>query len=237
MKRIFAAAKKGSVLELLVYDTIGADWFGEGVTAKGVAAQMKAAGDYSSIRARINSPGGDVFEGVAIGNLLRSSGKPVAVIVDGVAASAASVIAMAGDTISMGQGAMMMIHNAWTITAGDAGSLRKTADTLEKVSASIAETYTTKTGKDAAAMQALMDAETWLSAEDCVREGFATEVAPQSAEDQKQARALAASFHMQFANTPDFGTVEPEETPEPVAAVDWEGDISIRRKRLELAAA
>src|SRR6185437_6908370 len=103
--RKFEAAKKDSTLELMVYDSIGASWFTDGVTASRVAEKIKSAGDFSAITVRINSPGGNVFEGVAIANLLRAQGKPVAVVVDGVAASAASVIAMAGDTISMGQGA------------------------------------------------------------------------------------------------------------------------------------
>ena len=159
LNRIFAAAKKDTVLEVLIYDVIGYDWWTDGgCTVATLAAQIKAAGEFSSLSVRINSPGGDVFEGVAIGNLLRAQGKPVAVHVDGIAASAASVIAMAGDTICMGQGSMMMIHNAWTTASGNAAELRKVADTLDKVSSSIAETYTAKTGRPMSEIQPMLDA-------------------------------------------------------------------------------
>jgi ATP-dependent protease ClpP protease subunit len=243
IKRIFSAAKKDTTLELLVYETLGEDWFGGGVTAKNVAAQIKAAGDFSSISMRINSPGGSAFEGVAIANLLRAQGKPIAVSVDGVAASAASILAMCGDTIEMGTGAMMMIHNAWTVAAGDANAFRAIADTLDLVCASVAEAYTAKTGKTLAEVQALMDAETWMSAEEAVRQGFADSVVKQSADETKQARALAASFKMQYPKAPAFEQQEPEPEseilPDPVpqatTPVDWEGQLSVLRRRLDLA--
>jgi ATP-dependent Clp protease protease subunit len=236
-ERIFAAAKKGSVLELLVYDIIGQDWYGDGICVANVAAQIKDAGEFESFVVRINSPGGNMFEGVAIANLLRAQKKPVAVFVDGVAASAASVLAMAGDTISMGQGTMMMIHNASTYTYGAAAELRKTADTLDKASASMAETYATRTGKPVAEIQSLMDAETWLSAADCVEQGFATGLITRSDEETTNALALASTFTKHFANAPDFGApTDILSDPQPVAEapVDWEGQLSVFRKRLEL---
>ena len=129
MKRAFMAAVTGKTLELLVYEQIGIDWWdGSGVTAATVAAAIKAAGQFDNITVRINSPGGSAFDGVAIFNLLRSQGKPITVFVDGIAASAASVIAMAGDTINIGVGAMLMIHNAMWGCFGDAPALRKAAD-------------------------------------------------------------------------------------------------------------
>jgi ATP-dependent Clp protease protease subunit len=239
IKRVFASAKKGSVLEVLIYDVVGYDWYGDGITVANLSTQIKAAGDFESFCIRINSPGGDVFEGVAIANLLRAQGKPIAVHIDGVAASIASVIAMAGDTICMGQGSMMMIHNAWTYTAGSAAELRKTADTLDKISGSLAETYVTRTGKTLEVIQALMDAETWLSAEECVAEGFATEVVSRAEEDRNEALALAAAFSRQFAKAPRFeaATPEPEQVPAPPEAppIDWEGQLAVRRKQLDLA--
>lgn len=231
-KRIFAAEKKGSTLEILVYDIIGADWFGEGVTVAGVAAEIKSAGAFDSISVRINSPGGAVFEGVAIANLLRAQGKPVSVVVDGVAASAASVIAMAGDTVAMGQGAMMMIHNAWTMVAGDAGDLRKMADTLDKISASLAETYIAKTGKSAEEIKTLMDAETWMSAEECVSSGFADSVVARSEEEKAKAMALAATYADKFTNAPNLGHVEDPGPKGEAPEVDWEGPLEVYRKRL-----
>jgi ATP-dependent protease ClpP protease subunit len=237
-QRIFSAAKKGSTLEMLVYDMIGATWYADGVTAAGMKKQMKDAGEYDAISLRINSPGGNAFEGVAIYNLLRAEGKPVSVFVDGVAASAASIIAMAGDTISMGQGSMMMIHNASTFAGGDANEFRKVADTLDKVCSSMADLYASRTGKAADQIKTLMDAETWMSAEDCVKEGFATDVVTRSADEQKQAKALAASFNLsaQFTKAPVFEETQQEETQQEqeILSVDWEGQLAVRRRHLEL---
>jgi ATP-dependent Clp protease, protease subunit len=254
INRIFAAAKKDTVLEVLVYETIGPDYWGDGgVTAKNLAAQIKDAGDFSSIQVRINSPGGSAFEGVAIANLLRAQGKPISVNVDGLAASAASIIAMCGDTISMGTGSMMMIHNAWTVGYGNAQELRKIADTLEKVSTSIAEMYIARTGKSAAEIKSLMDAETWLSAEECVNQKFADSVSEREADEQAQAMALAASFNLSgfsktpaalteraqeqeiaAAETPAAEEIPSDEPPADSQPPDWESQLSVYRKRLEL---
>lgn len=163
--------------EILLYDEIGADWIGNGTTAKSVRASLDTAEAYSKIVLRINSPGGDAFEGIAIGNVLKATGKPIDVYVDGLAASAASIVAMCGDTITMASNAMIMVHNAWTLCAGYASDMRKMADTLDKISASIAQTYVDKTGKPLDEIQALMDAESWMSASDCVENGFATAIA------------------------------------------------------------
>jgi ATP-dependent Clp protease protease subunit len=171
LKPSFKAAKKDSVLELYMYDDIGASWFSEGITSASVTAALKGA-DYDRILVRINSPGGDAFEGISIYNILAGQGKPVDVIVDGLAASAASVIAMAGATRTMNKGAMLMAHNAWSMVAGEAKDLRKMADTLEKLSGSIADIYAAVTGRDD--VQALMDAETWMTATEAVSMGFAT---------------------------------------------------------------
>ena len=108
--------------------------------------QIDEAGPFTRLAVRINSPGGDAFEGVAIHNLLRAQGKPVDVYVDGIAASAASIIAMAGDTRSMGSNTMMMIHNAWSSCTGYADDMRKMADTLDRVSTAVAQTYIDRAG-------------------------------------------------------------------------------------------
>jgi len=188
-----ASLQTDGTLDLLVYEDIGADWWGDGgVTAMTVKQQLDGAGVYNRIAVRINSPGGDAFEGVAIMNLLRAQKKPVDVYIDGIAASAASIIAMAGDTITMGKSAMMMVHNAWTFCMGDGDDMRKCADTLDKISSSIGEAYSARTGKTASQVKAIMDAETWMSADDCLKEGFATAVATD--DDDDSAMALAKSF-------------------------------------------
>lgn len=239
MTKTFSASKKGSALEILIYDQIGGSWFSDGITASWLAAQIKEAGDFDSFSVRINSPGGNVFEGVTISNLLRAQGKPINVTVDGVAASIASIIALAGDTIAMGQGAMFMIHNASTMASGCAGDLRGMAETLDKISATMAETYAAKTGKTVEAIQALMDAETWFTADESVKEGFATSVIPVGPSDRKKALALAATFARQFRNAPAFEAPEPEPevipTPIETESPDWEGQLSVYKKRLELA--
>jgi ATP-dependent Clp protease, protease subunit len=189
-----AAMQADGTLELLVYEDIGADWWsGEGVTAKTVKQEIDAAGVFSNITVRINSPGGDAFEGVAIFNLLRAQGKPIAVFVDGIAASAASIVAMAGDTRVMGSGAMLMIHNAWSSCVGYAEDMRKMAEVLDGVSASVAETYITRAGLTAEKAKELMDGESWLGAAAAVELGLATGIAAQGG-DQESALALARSF-------------------------------------------
>lgn len=189
-----ASVQPGGELELLVYEDIGENWWdGSGVTAKNVKQSIDQAGIFTSISVRINSPGGDAFEGVAIHNLLRAQKKPVNVFVDGIAASAASIIAMAGDNITMGNSAMMMIHNASCACQGYAEDMRKMADVLDKVSASVAKTYIDRAGMSAEDVKTMMDAESWLSAQDCIDKGLATAIA-ENDENDDAAMALAKSF-------------------------------------------
>jgi ATP-dependent protease ClpP protease subunit len=197
MKRVFAAAVSNSTLELLVYDEIGENfWTGGGVTAQSVADAIAKAGSFDRISVRVNSPGGDCFEGVAIYNLLRAQGKPIDVSVDGLAASAASIIAMSGGTVSVGVGAMIMIHNAATFAYGDAAALHKIADTLDKISQTVGDIYVAKTKQSAAEIKTLMDAETWMSAQDAIDKGFADKILNQDEESSTQARALLKSFNL-----------------------------------------
>lgn len=133
------------------------------------------------ITLRINSPGGDVIDGIAMYNDLIAHSAKVDVQVTGLAASAASIVAMAGDTVSMAESAFFVIHNAWVISGGDKRVKRKTADTLEQVDASLAGVYAARTGMPADEMLAMMDAETWFSAADAVSAGFADAVTGQQA--------------------------------------------------------
>jgi ATP-dependent Clp protease protease subunit len=176
-----AQVKDNNELEMLVYDVIGEAWDGSGITAKSFKDQLDNSGSYDRISVRINSPGGDVFDGVAIYNLLRAQGKPVSVYVDGLAASSASIIAMAGDEIVMGTAALLMIHEAWSLAIGDADDMRKMGETLDTVTGSIADIYVLRTGNDLADIKQMMKDETWLNSADALAAHFCTAVSKQSA--------------------------------------------------------
>jgi ATP-dependent Clp endopeptidase proteolytic subunit ClpP len=164
---------KGSETELLLYGVIGMDfWTGDGITSKDVAEQLQQAGD-KSLRVRINSPGGDVFEGLGIYTALSQYAGDVAVQIDSLAASAAAVVAMAGDTIEIAPAALMMIHDAWGLLVGNAQDAREFADVLDKIDTQIAGTFAGQTGKSAEDIRKAMDAESWYTAEEAVAFGLA----------------------------------------------------------------
>jgi ATP-dependent protease ClpP protease subunit len=155
-------------VEVSVYDEIG---FG-GVTAKDFVADIrKLKGQH--IHLRINSVGGSVIEGAAIYNSLRRHKGGLTVHVDGLAASMASVIAMAGEEVLMAGNSMLMIHNPWSMSIGDADDLRKEADVLDKLKATLVNAYVRKTGRERGEIEAMMDEETWLDATEAVAMNFA----------------------------------------------------------------
>ena len=172
-----AAGKRG---EIWLYDQIGESFWGEGISAKVFQKELSSLGKVDLINLRINSPGGDVFDGLAIYNQLQAHPARVVVDVDGLAASIASVIAMAGDEINMASNAMMMIHNPHGMAVGDAGEMQRVAALLTQVKGSLSDTYAARTGLDRSRLDALMDDETWMSADTAVQQGFADRVsAPQ----------------------------------------------------------
>ncbi|MBW9093113.1 ATP-dependent Clp protease proteolytic subunit [Microbacterium jejuense] len=175
--RIQAAAvaeDESTSADVYIYDQIGETWWGGGVSAKKFAEQINAL-DVDTIRLFLNSPGGAAWEGVTIMNSLRRHRARVEVTVDGMAASAASLIAMAGDHITMNRGSMLMIHDAWGFAIGNATDMQETAAILDKLSASYADSYAARAGKDRDHWRALMKAETWFSAEEAVTAGLADE--------------------------------------------------------------
>lgn len=192
-------AKAGGELEVLLYDEIGADLFGEGQTAKAFAEDLKAAGSVSKIHLRVNSPGGSVFEGLAIYNTLLSHGATVTAQVDGIAASIASVIIMAASKISIAANGIIMIHNPHVMTAGDADDMRKMAETLDKVKSSMISAYMRHAKKSKNQIGSLMDAETWMSASEAIDAGFAEEV---TNPDDGNVQDMAAHFISKFSNVP-----------------------------------
>jgi ATP-dependent Clp protease protease subunit len=163
--------------ELLLYGEIASSsWWGDEVTPKEFNKDLEALGDVSEIKVFINSNGGDVFAGQAIYSMLKRHKAQVIAYVDGLAASIASVIAMAADIVVMPKNSMLMIHNPWTMGVGEAADFRKLADDLEKIRESIIVTYQAKSGLDREEVIRLMDAETWLSAEEALQMGFADQL-------------------------------------------------------------
>ncbi len=163
---------------ITIYDAIGENWDGTGVTAKRIGAALRAIGAGNDVSVNVNSPGGSFFEGVAIYNLLRQHQGKVTVNVVGLAASAASVIAMAGDEILMGDGAFLMVHNAWAVAMGNRHDLADAAAQLEPFDAAMAAVYAARAGISTSKAAALMDQETWMGAHQAVKDGFATGLMP-----------------------------------------------------------
>jgi ATP-dependent Clp protease protease subunit len=160
-------------LDIQIHGVIDGGWYDDdGVSTSEVIAEINRHLDAKTIGVRINSVGGSAFGGIAMYNALKAHPAEVKVYVEGLAASAASLIAMAGETL-MGTGAMIMIHPPLTIAIGNASELRKTADVLDKIQSGIAAIYVEKTGKPLAEINAMISAETWLSADDAVAAGFA----------------------------------------------------------------
>lgn len=192
-------------IEVLIYDEIGA----YGVTAKGFLAEFGALPDAAEIDLRLNSPGGSVFDAVAIYNTLQRHSGEITVWIDGIAASAASYIAMAGDTIVMPENAFLMIHDPSGLVMGTAEDMRSTAEALDKVKGSLIQGYAAKSGKSEEEIATLMAAETWLDARDALESGFIDRVA--------EPVKIAASFDVaRFENAPPkliAATREPEHAP------------------------
>ncbi len=192
---IQAAAKETAEEDrsISVYDVIGQDyWTGEGVTAKRVAGALRSLGA-GPVTVNVNSPGGDMFEGLAIYNLLREHKGEVTIKVMGLAASAASIIAMAGDTVQIARAGFLMVHNAWVAAIGNRNDLREFADTLEPFDRAMADIYAARTGADQKAMGKLMDKESWIGGSAAVEEGFADELLPSDQITQAGGKATASA--------------------------------------------
>lgn len=167
--RFSAVAPTDNVTQIDLYDEIGF-W---GVTAKDFRAKLRDAGD---IVLRINSPGGDVFDGIAIYNDLKEHKGSVRVEITGIAASMASVIAMAGSERAIADNAFMMIHNAWTIAIGNRNELADLVERLGKIDDALARTYAGQSGTGIRSIKQMMDDETWLTGKEAKDAGFATEI-------------------------------------------------------------
>ena len=190
MKRWYDVRAQTGGAEIAIYDEIGAF----GIPAKAFLDELKVLGPVAGLTVRINSPGGAVFDGVAIYNALKRHDARVTVWIDGIAASIASMIAMAGNEVVMPENAMLMLHDPSALVIGTAVDMRSMAEALDKMKAGMVAAYSGKSGRDDAEIEALMAAETWLSAQEAVDLGLADRVEPVR---------MAAHFDLsRFHNTP-----------------------------------
>lgn len=172
----FEIIDKQERAEIWIYEQIGEDWWtGEGITSKGFQKEL------SSIKAKqidlhINSPGGNVFDGLTIYNLLKQHPATITTYIDGLAASIASVIALAGDNVTMAENALWMMHNPSGMVMGTSQDMRSMADVLDKVRGSIATAYVGKSGKEEGEIYSLMDSETWMTAWEAKSAGLVDEI-------------------------------------------------------------
>jgi ATP-dependent Clp protease protease subunit len=204
------ADKASDEADVFVYGDIGG-WWG-GVSAEEFAKEI-AALDVKTMNVRLNSPGGLVFEGVAIYNALARHSAKVIVHVEGIAASIASVIAMAGDEIRIAEGSRFMIHDPWTIVMGSADDLRAEADVLEGLKSDLIDIYAARTEQTRNDLSDWMTVETWLSAREAVDKGFADSMTPAKKKEKKEAHARSAILR-HFRNAPqDLVAVDDEAPP------------------------
>ena len=191
MKSWYTIRARGTGAEVLIYDEIGA----YGVSAKGFLAELGALPDGVPVDLRLNSPGGSVFDAVAIFNALTRHTGTITVWIDGIAASAASYVAMAGDEIVMPENAFLMIHDPSGIVMGTAADMRDMAATMDKIAGSMVRGYAARSGKSEEEIASLMAAETWFDAKDALDAGLATRMV--------EPVRIAASFDIaRFRNVP-----------------------------------
>lgn len=196
MKSVFFAKKTGTRGEIYIYEDIGEGWFG-GLTAKAFSDTMKELGNVAALDIYINSPGGSVFDGVAIYNQIKRFAGEKIVHIDGIAASIASIIAMAGDEIRIAANGMIMIHDPWGMAIGTADDMRKMSDSMDKIRETLLTTYVAKTGRTDKEISDWMTDETWMNAEESVKYGFASKITEE--------KAVKAEFTMlsKFNKVPD----------------------------------
>lgn len=225
--RILAAAGDSDKVtaEIRIYDNIGY-W---GINAGDFARDLEALGQVDEIHLLINSGGGDVFDGFAIYNMLREHEARIETKIEGLAASIASVIALAGDTVGIHATAFVMIHNPWGVVVGDANEMRAFADTLDKVAGPMVSLYAAKMSEDADDIREMLDAETWFDGNEAVDAGFADELLGATSDEtgdegDGEAAATARPDLAAYRNTPaELGGS---------AAPDGESIIDLMRRRV-----
>lgn len=194
----FFAKAKNKRGEVYIYDAIGESFFGGGIGAKSFNDTLKQLGNVDALDIYINSPGGSVFEGIAIYNQIKrfNAGEKI-IHIDGVAASIASIIAMAGTEIRIAENAMMMIHDPWGMSVGTADEMRKQAEALDKIRDTLLDTYEARTKGKRNQISDWMSAETWMTAKETKDRGFADVITSE--------KTVKAEFDLfkNFAKVPD----------------------------------
>lgn len=203
---------------IYLYDVIDAWW---GVSAEMLIGALAGLGE-RTVHLHINSPGGDVFEARAMASAIVAHPGKVVSHIDGLAASAATYLALAASEVRMTDGGMFMIHNSWTMAYGDKSELRKTAGLLEKIDGQILADYARRTGMDSAAMQVLMDAETWFTPQEALDAKFIDAIDPNTKRDAAAAAQAAADRWdlSAYAKAPAKAAKPPVPEPEDAAALD-----------------
>jgi ATP-dependent Clp protease protease subunit len=199
--QLLAAAAAADNATISILDPIGFDPWSEdgGVTAKRIAGALRAIGAKTDVTVNINSPGGDLFEGLAIYSLLREHQGNVLVKVLAMAASSASIVAMAGDEIRIARAGFLMLHDTWVVAMGNRNDLRATADTLEPFDAAMADIYAARSGVNVKTIAKMMDAETFINGISAVEQGFADSLLASDEEPKPDAalrRQAIAAYEM-----------------------------------------
>lgn len=210
--RVNAAADSADVF---IYGDIGGWW--DGIQPEDVAREI-AELDVSTLNVKVNSPGGIVFDGIAIYNAFASHKAHVVMHVEGIAASIASVIICAGDEIRIGESANIMIHKPWSFMVGDAEAMRHEAEVLDGLEQGIVDIYRARTGNDDDSLKAWMAAETWFRGQQAVDDGFAESVIPAKTKEKKAARSNLLSLY--------------QHTPSDLAASDQDSPVVRQFERL-----
>lgn len=193
--------------DIFIYGDIGGWW--DGVKPEDIVREI-AALDVGTLNVRVNSPGGIVFDGIAIYNAFANHPARVVMNVEGIAASIASVIVCAGDEIRIGESANVMIHKPWSIMLGDAEEFRREADVLDGLEQGIVDIYKARTGNDEDELKAWMAAETWFRGQQAVEDGFADSVIPAKTKEKKAARSALLSL---YQHTPSDLAASDQDSP------------------------
>lgn len=219
-------AKSDDTVDVYIYDDIGESWWGGGLTAKNFINELKKHKSAKNITVHLNSPGGDVNEGVAIYNALKEHGAEIEMRIEGLAASIASIIAMAGDKIVIHDNAFVMIHDPWTLAMGASDDLRKTAELLDKVKGTLVTTYAQRTGQDEDTISQKMADETWFTGEEAVEFGLADEVVAgkrlSNRFDLKVFKNIPADLLNSICNCKTHNETEPKPNADPDPASNTE---------------